>query len=211
MSEEKRAKGGQRRSREELRIASEWVFYEYWMVKGLCYLWNESGDFVEIALTRNAMIDSLLIHSRALVDFFYRDSVKVHTDDVLAIQYLDDGRKWHEKHNGDPDWFKDLRKRINRQVAHVTYTRVVGQREPWTIGAIFDLEQGIDEVLVEFLGLVPEDLLGKRWNRFREERHLSKPPISSFPDFLIRGGDVRSSFGGDPMVVIDSYLPGEKP
>jgi hypothetical protein len=56
-----------------LRKASDWLIYEYWMLKGLSKLLSSHPHRevdIKIGLLRNAMLDSFLIHARALVDFF---------------------------------------------------------------------------------------------------------------------------------------------
>lgn len=75
----------------ELKIASGWLIYEYWMLKGLAQLLLQGNDLAENSLLRNAALDSFLIHARALVNFLYRKPM--HETDAVAGDYLDDKEK----------------------------------------------------------------------------------------------------------------------
>lgn len=81
------------RTSKELMIASDWLIYEYWMLKGLAQLLRQDDDLTEIGLLRNAVLDSFLIHARALVDFFYKS--RKDKADVVASDYLDIKGKSH--------------------------------------------------------------------------------------------------------------------
>ncbi len=175
-------------SPEELRNASDWLIYEYWMLKGLAQLLLEDDDYTEIGLLRNAVLDSFLIHARALVDFFYRKP-KVPTD-VIAGDYFDNTEKayWERHYSKDPGWFKDTRTRIDKGVAHISYER---RKDAWDY---IQIEREIGKVFDDFVKRVSLDLLGTRWEIIKRNiRTGSESPIE-LPSFLIKGGTLKTSF-----------------
>src|SRR3990172_5474946 len=177
-----------RRTPEELRDASNWLIYEYWMLKGLTDLLSRDDDLIEIGLLRNAVLDSFLIHARALVDFFYRKP-KYETD-VVASDYLDGEEKahWEEHYSEDPDWFEDVRTRIDKGVAHISYDR---HKDAWDYGLI---ERGISTAINEFVKRVSTDLLGTRWERTKSNIETGSEIYIELPPFLIKGDTVKTSF-----------------
>jgi hypothetical protein len=142
---------------------------------------------MEIGLLRNAVLDSFLIHARALVDFFYRKSKY---GSVVASDYLSGEEKthWEKCYSKDPDWFNGVRRRINRGVAHISYDR---HRDAWDYGLI---ERGISAAFNEFVKRVSIDLLGARWERIRSNIGTGSETYIELPPFLIKGGILKTSF-----------------
>ena len=177
----------------ELRIASSWLIYEYWMLKGLTQLLLQDDDLTEIGLLKNAVLESFLIHARALVDFFYRKP-KCETD-AVAGDYLDDIEKayWEKHYSKVPDWFKNIRPRIDKGVAHISYDR---HKEAWDCGLI---ERKISDTFDEFVKRVSNlDLLGTRWEKIKcNIRAGSESPVE-LPPFLMKGGILKTSFYSFP-------------
>ena len=176
------------RSQEELRNASDSLIYEYWMLKGTTHLLLHHDDITEIGLLRNALLESFLIHARALVDFFFVGKFN-REDDAIAGDYFDEREKdsW-ETHHADPDWFKDARARINMGVAHISYER---RKDVWDYMLI---EREISNTLDEFVKRVSVDLLSARWETTKHNiRTGSESPIE-LPPFLMKGGILKTSF-----------------
>lgn len=174
------------RKPEELRKASDWLIYEYWMLKGLTQLLQDD-DLTEIGLLRNAVLDSFLIHARALVDFFYRKPK--HTD-AVAGDYLDDTGKayWEEHYSNAPDWFEDIRTRINKGVAHISYDR---HKDVWDYELI---EHEISDTFSEFVKHVSLDSLGTRWEKIKCNIKDDSESPTELPPFLAKGGRLKTSF-----------------
>lgn len=67
--------------------------------------------------TANAMIETFALHARALTDFYCREGRR---DDAAARHFTVDGIFPDTKTAGLPP---DLRPRLNKQIAHLTYAR----------------------------------------------------------------------------------------
>jgi hypothetical protein len=177
------------RTPKDLRIASNWLIYEYWMLKGLAQLLLQEDDLTAIGLLRNAVLDSFLIHARVLVDFFYRE--RKYPTDAVAGDYLDDVAKayWEKHYSQDPDWFKHTRLRIDKGVAHISYDR---NKEARDCGLI---EREISDTFDEFVKRLSNlDLLGTRWEKIKcNIRAGSEFPVE-LPPFLMKGGVLKTSF-----------------
>jgi len=102
---------------------------------------------------QNAFKESLLIHTRCLMDFFNSRPV---LDDVVATQYAPD---WDPAVDGGRElaWLNErLDQFINKRVAHLTAYRQRVPKEPYFIETV----QGHVQVLVErFLAKMPDDLV----------------------------------------------------
>ena len=158
------------------------------MLKGLAQLLLQNDDLTEIGLLRNAVLDSFLIHVRALVNFFYRKPNR--ETDVVAGDYLcgSERKYWDEHYSGDPDWFKDIRIRIDKGLAHISYER---QKGAWDSGII---EREIDKAFGEFINRVPLDLLGTRWEKIKRNIIAGYEEPIELPTYLIKGGIPKTSF-----------------
>jgi hypothetical protein len=157
------------------------------MLKGLVQLLQDD-DLTEIGLLRNAILDSFLVHARALVDFFFRK--RKYETDTIAGDYLDDTEKayWEKHYSKDPGWFENIRTRIDKGVAHISYDR---HKESWDYGLI---EREISETFDEFVKRVSSDSLGTRWEKIKcNVRTGSESPVE-LPPFLLKGGILKTSF-----------------
>lgn len=173
---------------EELRIASNWLIYEYWMLKGLAQLLQRNDEVTENGLLRNAMLDSFLIHARALVDFFYRKPE--HPDDVVAGHYFSGTEKavWEEHYSENPAWFENTRTQINKGVAHISDAR---RKDSWDFLLI---EREISKAFDNFVNCVSLDLLGTRWEIIKRNiRNGNESPIE-LPSFLTKVDAFKTSF-----------------
>lgn len=85
---------------------------------------------------RNACIEIAAIHLRALDDFYSSSSKRA--GDVLATHFVD-AATWERP---DLSAFEDLRKRINKQIAHLTDARVDADKV--TVEALTDYMQAIE-------------------------------------------------------------------
>jgi hypothetical protein len=183
---------------EELRNASDWLIYEYWMLEGLNHLLLYEEGLTEIGIVRNAVLDSFLIHARALVDFFF-NSEPNHEQDAVAGDYFDETEKacWEKRHPKDPDWFKDTRTRINKGVAHISYDR---NKDAW--GHLL-IEPEIGNAFCEFVERVPLELLGTRWERIKYNIQAGSESPVELPPFLVKGGVLKTSYY--PLPIPDWY------
>jgi hypothetical protein len=82
--------------------------------------------------TRNAQVESFAIHARLLLDFFYPSNPR--DDDVLAKHFVDGS--W--KPPALTPALSELRQRVGKGVAHLTYSRlnVTEEEKQWLFAAI---------------------------------------------------------------------------
>lgn len=115
-------------------------------------------------LTRNAIIESFLIHAYNLFRFLYQGetehkngrSVNRNITDMIAEDYIE--RKAYFRRNRSPKkLFKTLEKKRNKQLAHLTYDRT--KMRGWSIKKIFD---GLWITVDVFLVALPEKI-NKKW------------------------------------------------
>lgn len=115
----------------------------------------------------NAQIEAFAIHARALLDFFYHEYHKPRRDDILAKNFFNNGEDWIIRRPPmDENEFKNIRDRVGKQIAHLTYFRnqvpdEPSEKEPWPIAEILDKIKGVFKV---FLGIVPNHLKPYGWN-----------------------------------------------
>jgi hypothetical protein len=85
---------------------------------------------------RNAYLEALTIHVRALLNFLLSDGKK---DDMLASHFVSDNAAYKRDLGELSPALKDLRGRINKHVAHITYTRetIAPEERLWDTHAIF--------------------------------------------------------------------------
>jgi hypothetical protein len=132
------------RTREELRIyAKEHLLYEVEMLRGLTerllevFQHREAGGDVDDLYplsVRNAMVESFASRARTLVEFLYRRR-STWPSDVLAAHYV--AGDWDPPEL--PDALKDVKARVDKGVAHLTYDRldVTEEEKPWSYGRIW--------------------------------------------------------------------------
>lgn len=112
---------------EQLNGTLEHIYYEIDQLYNTHALIRDNNGTLYIAV-RNALIESLLIHVRTLLDFFEklaRDKKRGgdEKDDVLSSDYGFEATKL----DIDPN-FRD---RLNKDLAHLTYSRSQRSAEDW--------------------------------------------------------------------------------
>lgn len=75
------------------------------------------------AVITNALILSFAVHFRNLYDFLFSNSPNP-KDDVLAEQFFDDPTAWPGLRPEVSQSLRTHRNRLNKHLAHITYTRV---------------------------------------------------------------------------------------
>jgi len=96
----------------------------------------------------NAILDSFLLHSRVLYDFFCK---RPRGDDVVAQHFFDDPPSWQSG-----DLFPTVRNQqteLNKHLAHLTYARLEGEIA-WDLQAMF---KEFKEAWDKFIRLLPDD------------------------------------------------------
>ena len=180
-------------SEDNLKKASDHLFYEIWMMNRLAsILKGESNSLLvsrptsytnttEIAIlirstgiiqtsqdgreeddslrvTNNALIEAFGVHVRSLLDFFYS---KGKDDDVVATHFFSASIIWEiARPFKSPEDLKRLKNRVNKEIAHLTYTRQKVKSKLWSFKEIQD---DLNKIVELFSSLVPKNLLGSRW------------------------------------------------
>ncbi len=141
------------------------------------HLWSEFTMF--LALTQelskgcpsgtmnNALLESFTLHTRNLIDFLYLENPG--SDDVYAGDYFPYKEEWVKIRPQITTFLEKVKKRANKEVSHLTYSRLkVSQEEKkWDFIRIF---QEIRRVFDVFVGKVDEKLLSSEWTDFLETR-----------------------------------------
>ena len=73
-------------------------------------------------VVQDAVLESYLTHLRVLIDLFFEDARK--DDDIIASDFFEDNKNWHDKSVKYKKRLKTQRVRINKHLAHLTYARV---------------------------------------------------------------------------------------
>lgn len=97
--------------------ATHHVVYEIMMFKVTSQLLT--SGITDQAL-KNVLLESFAIHSRNLFDFFYKKRVK---DDMIVDDFVANIQAF-KKHKSKKRDLKNLAKKDNKQVSHLTYARL---------------------------------------------------------------------------------------
>jgi hypothetical protein len=151
------------RTVEELRKASDHLFYEIWMLQSLAR-GMASGVFGE-GPANNAVLESFVVHVRNLIYFLFAEKPK--GDHVVAADFFDSQDVWEAIQPEKTDLIKASEIRAHKEVAHLSYDRikVTPEAKPWNFLAI---EREITAAFNAFLSSVPTEFLGKRWEQTLE-------------------------------------------
>jgi hypothetical protein len=144
----------QQRTPKILRDASEHLFYEYGMFNSLAQA-MASGIFGP-GLLNNAALESFALHARTLLDFLYAENLQ--TDDVIAEDYFDESSQWLTVRPEKTETLNMIRKKVGKQIAHLTYTRlkVTTEDRQWLF---IQIASEINTIFDVFLNNVAENRL----------------------------------------------------
>jgi hypothetical protein len=161
-----------------LRKASKHVWYEYWMLDSVTRALTSGA--IEQPWLRNALLESFVIHYRALYDFFYLPRSK--GDDMIAADFFDSPDTWAALRPAATQLMQ-ARKRAGKEIVHLTYARldVPADAKHWSFG---QLATDLRLVVREFAHHAPSERLEAEW---REAKNV----VPSDPRVLI---SVTSSF-----------------
>jgi hypothetical protein len=148
-------------TQEKLRLASDHLWYEIWMFRTMALILFH-GFLGKKGPVHNAILESFGIHVRGLLDFLYAE--KPGDDDVIAEHYFSTHKVWHNARPEISEYLRNARRRVNKEMAHLTYTRlsVQGEAKGWDVTL---LASEIESVLKVFMELVPKEHLGENWKR----------------------------------------------
>ena len=149
----------QRRGDDELRAVSGHLWYELQMFRATA-LGLMSGLFPGGPL-HDAVLEAFIIHGRNLLHFLYPE--KPQDSDVLAEDFLDDPIQWPTVRGDMPASLTSLRRRANKEVAHLTFDRlsVTQEEKGWHF---VDILRDLDLKFHAFRRLVPAKRLAEPWS-----------------------------------------------
>jgi hypothetical protein len=157
--------------------------------------------------TRNAQVESFAIHARALLDFLYADP---QGDDVSARHYV--VGEWLPPPMTDS--LRVVRKRVGKEIAHMTYHRVKLSVEarPWKYAAIW---HDLSTALRDFTAQAASERLPKDVARRIAVLAAPEPAVPRFMHYaatathgLFAPGATRVADGGPGTA---TYLPPSTP
>jgi hypothetical protein len=143
----------------ELSAAAEHLVYEVQMARATA-VGLASGLF-PIGPLHDAVLESFIIHARNLVHFFFPQGAQA--SDVLAEHYFPTPKDWNSLRGELPPSLVRLRGRANKEVAHLTYDRllVTSKAKSWnTLRILSDL----DSLVAKFRSSVSPSLLSEKWS-----------------------------------------------
>ena len=105
---------------------------------------------------KRLILEALLLHFRNMLDFLFGEAKQ--PDDVHASDFFTDASKWKPSR---PDWLDEYRRRCNKLLAHLTYSRLNYSRRGEMVWKLEDKLQRIHEVWEEFLAKLPPER--RRW------------------------------------------------
>ncbi len=168
-------------SDEELRAASKHLGYEVDMFLeaaaelqrmkehptwATTYASTESGFVPEEAAdtaTWNALLESFLIHARVLFDFLYASDPR--RDDVTAEHYA---AGWEGKRPGASQNLLELKRRVNKEVAHISYVRLERPTEAEKHWEFAQIAKEMCQLLLAFLANAKPSCLDEQWDARRQ-------------------------------------------
>ena len=146
------------RTDEELKKISRDVSYEIVMMQGAAAAF--CGVSVSEHVLKNLALEGFLLHLRNLRDFFYSKTAK--PDDVLAADFFEDPHKWQSVRPPLATVVEEKRDRLNRQLAHLSYSRLSFQKS-W--GNIGEMLSEVMKTVSAFLRSLPQEKASwfRRW------------------------------------------------
>jgi len=150
----------QPRAPDELRAASEHLFYEVWMFNTLARA-LATGVFGDGAVN-NALLESFTVHARVLLDFLFAD--KPRSDDVVAEDFFLTPERWPTVRGDMPPLLQAVEARVGKEVAHLTYARlgVTPEKKEWRF---IEIAVTLETIISRFVENVPPEHLAESWKR----------------------------------------------
>jgi len=157
------------RSYEELREASNHLYYEIWMFQSLAQ--GMASGIAGAGPINNSLLESFAIHVRALIGFFYSENPR--TDDIIAEDFFENQNDWQRVRPLKTQILDTAKKRADKEVAHLTYNRldVTPEQKPWEFLKIFDDLQAPIKI---FLDNVSKDLLCSNWEATKNRQSAQR-------------------------------------
>lgn len=122
---------------------------------------------------KSCFLEVFTLHFRNLYDFLYDRKPK--PDSVISSEFFPDPMIWRNKRRQIKS-MKSLdgaRKRTNTEVSHLSWDRldVTEEKKDWRFEEIFN---SLNQILIEFIAVVPKQHLHDDWKKTSVGRRLLK-------------------------------------
>lgn len=116
-----------------LAFSGEHLYYEFNMFFGLSKL---LGKGVNDQYVYSALLESFIIHTCLILDFFYKPPRKA--DDASVVHFIDDIKKWKKLRPSYDKYFRKFHRRRSREVVHLSYKRLEVEKSEklWNIAKV---------------------------------------------------------------------------
>lgn len=135
--------------------------YEVWMFRETCKrLIDQESKSQLPRFEKNLLVESLAIHTRILVDFFYNDLFlnknkkkkfdRQNPNDIIAQDFMPEEKEWVKIRPPITQILYDAREKANKQLAHLSLWRIKLERDgkkPWDTDSI---SKDIESVIKKF-------------------------------------------------------------
>lgn len=155
-----------KRCEEELRRASDSLWYEIWMLSTLTK--GLESDITGQGVIHNALLESFSFHALSLYNFLYPRRPR--QDEVIAGDFFSDPTEWNSIR---PEGSINLRKAaqgLGKEAENLTYGRRPIKEEMKKISTS-QIGSEIIFVCRLFINKVPQHLLGPRWEEHFKSNH----------------------------------------
>lgn len=179
-----------KRTKEELRIASDHLQYEYWMLISLAN--GMASNLIGEGPLNNAIVEAYVIHVRNLIYFLY--GKKQGNNHIIARDFFNSAQEWGDLRPKKSDSLAFAERRAHKEVAHLSYDRakVTPETKKWHY---IELANEIASVFQLFLRNIPPELLGNRWlldklKIYEEDVRYQELASENEPEFTYIQGNI---------------------
>jgi len=126
----------------------EHLNYEIWMFYETCRRFINFDWNLLLQFEKNLLVESLSIHTRILVDFFYSD--RIDRNDIVAQDLLPKDKNWITIRPPLTQTLRDAKQKANKQLAHLSAWRIKIEKDgkkAWNISGIL---RNMKEVIRKF-------------------------------------------------------------
>jgi len=95
--------------------------YEIWMFHETC---NQLNSCQKVRFERNLLLESLPVHTRILIEFFYSDKNEKYPNDLVAQYFLPNTINWKDERPPITELLKEAKNKADKQLAHLSLWRV---------------------------------------------------------------------------------------
>ncbi|MFA5175278.1 MAG: hypothetical protein WC430_02530 [Patescibacteria group bacterium] len=143
----------------KLKKAAREVKYEIDMFNKLSTSFNPNLNI----FSKNVLTESFAVHAYCLFRFFYQGEIEVknktrkrkNPDDIIAEDF-EINRSQFRKNRTPKECLKNIEKKRNKQIAHLTYNRIYrnSKTKDWKVGVII---KGLQKTIIAFINSLPDE------------------------------------------------------